>query len=206
MVWVPLLACPAVQAWKHCWTSQQWHPQVNRSLLSNSYITLHGRIETIISSALRSDILSSLLHQNCTKSPQTLHIFVITAAPTDAMIIRMAGGAASVTSCYLCGLAEFRQEVDMLRRIAPIVVIYLCTAATWLFPGKSVDDRTREYDTKLRGAVGQLWGTKQKTGGSYGACSGRSVSKRKTAKTAKNKNRRRVVRPMDQEILSSSGK
>ena len=50
----------------------------------------------------------------------------------------------------------------MLRRIAPIVVIYLCTAATWLFLAKSVDDRTREYDTKLRGAVGQLWGSNQK--------------------------------------------
>jgi hypothetical protein len=50
----------------------------------------------------------------------------------------------------------------MLYRIAPIVVIYLCTAATWLFLAKSVDDRTREYDTKLRGAVGELWGTKQK--------------------------------------------
>jgi hypothetical protein len=50
----------------------------------------------------------------------------------------------------------------MLYRIAPIVVIYLCTAATWIFLSKSVDDRTREYDTKLRGAVGQLWGTKQK--------------------------------------------
>ena len=50
----------------------------------------------------------------------------------------------------------------MLYRIAPIVVIYLCTAATWIFLSKSVDDRTREYDTKLRGAVGELWGTKQR--------------------------------------------
>ena len=50
----------------------------------------------------------------------------------------------------------------MLRRIGPIVVIYLCAAATWFLLAKSVDDRTREYDTKLRGAVGELWGTKQK--------------------------------------------
>ncbi len=50
----------------------------------------------------------------------------------------------------------------MLLRIAAIVAIYLCTAATWLFLAKSVDDRTREYDAKLRGSVGQLWGANQK--------------------------------------------
>ena len=50
----------------------------------------------------------------------------------------------------------------MLYRIAPIVVIYLCTAATWIFLAKTVDDRTREYESKLRGSVGELWGIKQK--------------------------------------------
>ncbi len=55
-----------------------------------------------------------------------------------------------------------RKEVDMVHRIAPILAIYICAAGTWLFLAKSVDDRTREYDSKLRGAVGQLWGANQK--------------------------------------------
>jgi hypothetical protein len=59
-------------------------------------------------------------------------------------------------------LAERKKEVDMIRRIAPIFVIYLCTAATWLVLGTTVDNRTYEYDKKLRGAVGELWGTKQR--------------------------------------------
>jgi hypothetical protein len=59
-------------------------------------------------------------------------------------------------------LAERKKEVDMIRRIAPIFVIYLCTAATWIALGTTVDNRTHEYDKKLRGAVGELWGTKQK--------------------------------------------
>ncbi len=50
----------------------------------------------------------------------------------------------------------------MISRIAPIFVIFLCTAATWIFLGTTVDNRTREYDNKLRGSVGELWGTKQK--------------------------------------------
>jgi hypothetical protein len=59
-------------------------------------------------------------------------------------------------------LAERKKEVDMISRIAPIFVIYLCTAATWIALGTTVDNRTREFDQKLRGAVGELWGTKQK--------------------------------------------
>ncbi|MEW6112749.1 MAG: inner membrane CreD family protein [Thermodesulfobacteriota bacterium] len=50
----------------------------------------------------------------------------------------------------------------MTRRIAPIVLIYLCTAAIWISLGTTVDRRTEEYDKKLRGAVGELWGTTQK--------------------------------------------
>jgi len=50
----------------------------------------------------------------------------------------------------------------MISRIAPIFVIYLCTAATWIILGTTVDNRTQEYDKKLRGAVGELWGTKQR--------------------------------------------
>jgi hypothetical protein len=50
----------------------------------------------------------------------------------------------------------------MITRIAPIFVIYLCTAVTWIVLGTTVDNRTKEYDKKLRGAVGELWGTQQK--------------------------------------------
>jgi hypothetical protein len=50
----------------------------------------------------------------------------------------------------------------MIRRIAPILVIFLCTAATWFFLGTTVDNRTSECDRKLHGAVGELWGTKQR--------------------------------------------
>lgn len=50
----------------------------------------------------------------------------------------------------------------MMKRIAAIVFIFLCTAATWIGLGMTVTQRTDEYDKKLRGAVGELWGTKQK--------------------------------------------
>ncbi len=50
----------------------------------------------------------------------------------------------------------------MMKRISPIFVIFLCTAATWIALGTTVDNRTQEYDKKLRGAVGELWGTEQK--------------------------------------------
>jgi hypothetical protein len=74
------------------------------------------------------------------------------------MIVHVAGGSLRCPLPIIC----VRQEVEMLHRISPIVVIYLCVAATWFFLAKSVDERTREYDTKLRGAVGELWGTKLK--------------------------------------------
>ena len=50
----------------------------------------------------------------------------------------------------------------MTRRIAPIVLIYLCAAAIWISLGTNVERRTEEYDRKLRGAVGELWGTTQR--------------------------------------------
>ncbi len=42
----------------------------------------------------------------------------------------------------------------MMKRIAAIVFIFLCTAATWIGLGMTVTQRTDEYDKKLRGAVG----------------------------------------------------
>jgi inner membrane protein involved in colicin E2 resistance len=50
----------------------------------------------------------------------------------------------------------------MIKRIGAIVVIFLCTAATWVTLSDTVTRRTNEFDQKLRGAVGQLWGAKQK--------------------------------------------
>lgn len=50
----------------------------------------------------------------------------------------------------------------MIKRISAIVFIYLCTAAAWVALGTTVDHRTHEHDRKLRGAVGELWGTVQK--------------------------------------------
>ncbi len=71
----------------------------------------------------------------------------------------------------------------MIRRIAPIFVIYLCTAATWIALGTTVDNRTHEYDKKLRGAVGELWGTKQKQEAPTALA--RAVSKEKQQKPQK---------------------
>jgi hypothetical protein len=52
----------------------------------------------------------------------------------------------------------------MTKRIAAIVVIYLCTAAVWIALGTMVDRRTADYDKKLGGAVGELWGSTQVQG------------------------------------------
>ena len=50
----------------------------------------------------------------------------------------------------------------MLNRVFTIVFIYFCTVAAWIALGVIVTDRTQEYDTKLRGAVWELWGAKQR--------------------------------------------
>jgi hypothetical protein len=49
----------------------------------------------------------------------------------------------------------------MFKQISAIVFIFLCVAGTWIALGRTVNMRTDEYDQKLRGAVGQLWGSKQ---------------------------------------------
>lgn len=49
----------------------------------------------------------------------------------------------------------------MIKRIAGIVFVFVCVAAAWLFLGATVEIRTRGQDSKLRGAVGQLWGVAQ---------------------------------------------
>jgi hypothetical protein len=50
----------------------------------------------------------------------------------------------------------------MSKRVFSIFFIYLCTAIAWVALGTTVDQRTHESDRKLRGAVGELWGTVQK--------------------------------------------
>ncbi|MEW6352021.1 MAG: inner membrane CreD family protein [Thermodesulfobacteriota bacterium] len=48
----------------------------------------------------------------------------------------------------------------MAKRIAAILFIYVCAAVTWIGLGETVNRRTDEFDQKLRGAIGQLWGTR----------------------------------------------
>ena len=49
----------------------------------------------------------------------------------------------------------------MVHRIIAIGLIYVCVSAAWLILGQTVHLRTLTQDNKLRGAVGQLWGTAQ---------------------------------------------
>jgi len=49
----------------------------------------------------------------------------------------------------------------MGKRILVISFIYVCTALGWIILASTTLVRTRSQDTKLRDAVGQLWGTKQ---------------------------------------------
>lgn len=46
----------------------------------------------------------------------------------------------------------------MLKRIAGIVFVFLCTALAWLFLAGTVEFRTERQDRKLREAVGRVWG------------------------------------------------
>ena len=49
----------------------------------------------------------------------------------------------------------------MVKRIAAIGFIYVCTALAWLILGQVIQTRTVRQDTKLKTAVSQLWGTAQ---------------------------------------------
>jgi hypothetical protein len=49
----------------------------------------------------------------------------------------------------------------MGRRVAAMALIYVCTAVAWLTLGSAMLYRTTAQDYKLKGAVGQLWGTAQ---------------------------------------------
>ena len=49
----------------------------------------------------------------------------------------------------------------MLYRIAAIGFIFACTSVAWVILAQVVSHRTHQQDTKLKAAVGQLWGTPQ---------------------------------------------
>ncbi|MDD2716085.1 MAG: inner membrane CreD family protein [Candidatus Wallbacteria bacterium] len=49
----------------------------------------------------------------------------------------------------------------MIRRILALIFIYSCTCVAWVILGGVTYNRTYNQDTKLRGEVGQLWGTVQ---------------------------------------------
>jgi inner membrane protein involved in colicin E2 resistance len=49
----------------------------------------------------------------------------------------------------------------MKRNIAALIFIFVCTSIAWMILGGATTARTHEQDTKLKAAVGQLWGTVQ---------------------------------------------
>ncbi len=49
----------------------------------------------------------------------------------------------------------------LTKRIAPIVFIFICVSIAWFILGGVTQARTYSQDTKLKQAVGQLWGTAQ---------------------------------------------
>ncbi|MCE1248950.1 MAG: cell envelope integrity protein CreD [Firmicutes bacterium] len=49
----------------------------------------------------------------------------------------------------------------MVKKIAAITFIYLCTVAAWVFLGATVQLRTQAQDSAMKESVGQLWGTVQ---------------------------------------------
>ena len=50
----------------------------------------------------------------------------------------------------------------MSKQIGAILFIFLCTSGAWFLLGGVTSQRTEQQNSKLRQAVGQLWGTKQK--------------------------------------------
>ena len=55
----------------------------------------------------------------------------------------------------------------MKRNIAALIFIFICTSITWMILGGVTSARTHDQDTKLRSAVGQLWGTVQMQNAPY---------------------------------------
>ena len=55
----------------------------------------------------------------------------------------------------------------MKRNIAALIFIFICTSIIWMILGGVTSARTHDQDTKLRSAVGQLWGTVQMQNAPY---------------------------------------
>ncbi len=49
----------------------------------------------------------------------------------------------------------------MVKRIAAIVFIFLCTAVAWAVLGSSIFIRTDDTDARLEGQVASIWGAPQ---------------------------------------------
>ena len=49
----------------------------------------------------------------------------------------------------------------MAKRIFAISFIYACTTVAWIVLAGTTMVRTQTQDGKLRGSIGQLWGTEQ---------------------------------------------
>jgi inner membrane protein involved in colicin E2 resistance len=59
-------------------------------------------------------------------------------------------------------LFSWIEEVSAMKRnIAALVFIFICTSIAWMILGGATTARTHGQDTKLKAAVGQLWGTVQ---------------------------------------------
>ncbi|MDI6752031.1 MAG: hypothetical protein QME07_04145, partial [bacterium] len=55
----------------------------------------------------------------------------------------------------------------MRKRVIPIIFIFVCTSIAWIILGSVTTLRTYSQDVKLKGMVGQLWGTIQKQKAPY---------------------------------------
>ena len=55
----------------------------------------------------------------------------------------------------------------MKKNIAALIFIFICTSIAWMILGGVTSARTHEQDTKLKAAVGQLWGTVQMQNAPY---------------------------------------
>ena len=49
----------------------------------------------------------------------------------------------------------------MIKRIAAIAFIFICTSVAWMILGTTVMYRTHDSDEQLQGRVGSTWGTSQ---------------------------------------------
>ncbi|MDD5067128.1 MAG: inner membrane CreD family protein [bacterium] len=73
----------------------------------------------------------------------------------------------------------------MWRRIRPILFIFICMCIAWFILGAIVNFRTYTQDTRLKYAVGQLWGTSQRQQAPYIYYQTQKLEKIKTSENGK---------------------